>query len=366
MSSCVGRPSGLPMEMPIRKQGNVRMTIWGLHSIPAVPAVKRPEGSFLALAAMALMAGAVLLGGCNDHRIWPGRSPTVNSSVTVQQLARRLGMRIVESSRVSVTMRDAANTVVIFPDPCGQAYVNGVPVGQTGGFLAAGELLYVPDDVESQIRAAMRASPLLPPSLTRPPGRPLDPNEQPRPIGLSLGRVVIDPGHGGHDTGTNALRGAPEKDINLAIAQGVAQRLRQNGVEPVLTRNSDVFIDLGDRVAIANRSGAKLFVSVHADSSDDRSNQGHTVLVPRSPSAESLAAARAISQSLVAAGVRCHAVRRDDRGLRVLTYTTIPAVLVETGFLSNPVEAARLADSAYQDRVAEAISQGIVQYLRKE
>jgi N-acetylmuramoyl-L-alanine amidase len=178
------------------------------------------------------------------------------------------------------------------------------------------------------------------------------------------GSVVIDPGHGGKDPGTHSRTHALEKDINLAIGTAVAADLRQQGVNAMLTRSSDIFVSLDERVAVSNSCQAKLFVSIHCDSSSHTSAKGFWVLIPHSFSDKASAAADAISRCLQSDGTPRHTIRRKERKLEVLNETHSPSVLVEVGFLSNPQEAANLANPAYQERLAATIADGIVQCLR--
>ncbi|MCK4276779.1 MAG: N-acetylmuramoyl-L-alanine amidase, partial [Phycisphaerae bacterium] len=148
----------------------------------------------------------------------------------------------------------------------------------------------------------------------------------------------------------------------LSVARKAAQMLREKGVAVMLTRSDDTFIALNERAAIANRAGATLFVSIHADSAPDASVHGFSAYVARSPSQQSVTAARAILRRL---GGTTGAV---DRGLkmadyRVLVRTTCPSVLVELGYLSNGFEAVKLADAGYQARLADAIAQGVSDFL---
>lgn len=191
---------------------------------------------------------------------------------------------------------------------------------------------------------------------------PPPPPPPPPPVS---GKVVIDPGHGGKDAGTTASRLIAEKNVNLAVSLMVGEMLRSRGVAVVYTRSDDRFIELDTRVAISNRSGAKLFVAIHADSAEDRSAAGHTIIMPETPSSEEWVAAAEISKYMVAAGSAKHSVHKDVRGLRVLRYAKIPAVLVELGFLSNSREAALLADKNYQRKLAGAIAEGIIAYLNR-
>lgn len=182
-----------------------------------------------------------------------------------------------------------------------------------------------------------------------------------RPLPRSINaKVVLDPGHGGKDPGSQIYR-VNEKAINLAVAKLAANKLHERGVTVILTRDSDVFIELADRAAAGR--GADLFVSLHADSNPDPSKSGHSVIYPQGTQPKSAAAGRFIDQHLRANGSPAYILRPDNRGLRVLKGALCPAVLVELGYLSNRAEAARLASPAYQEKLAEGVADGIIAYL---
>jgi N-acetylmuramoyl-L-alanine amidase len=137
-------------------------------------------------------------------------------------------------------------------------------------------------------------------------------------------------------------------------------------VSVLLTRSSDVFVELDDRARYANNYRADLFVAVHADYNPDRGKRGHSILLPQSGNPKTYEAARDVSGHMAAVGSPFHVIRTDDRGLIVLKRTNCPAILVELGFLSNPYDAAELRDAAFRERVAAAIADGIVAYLQQE
>ena len=328
---------------------------------PFLPAIQVPRLAPRLIsrsAILVLLAGAMTIAGCDDRPsqvvVIPGGHPPHPGSLSARDLARRLNMTITAASETVVTMRNPLNSVVIYADPCGQAYVNGRAVGPMGGYAIVGNSMFAPEEIEPQIRNVLR-DPRIPPFVPPPP-----------PPSAVFGKVVIDPGHGGDDSGTiGAGKARPEKNINLAVALCVADALRKRGVEVTCTRTTDRRVELDDRVAIANRSGANLFVAIHADYSENRANEGHTIITPRVGSGDASLAAGLISPRMASAGSPLHSVRADVRRLRVLEATRIPAVLVEMGFLSNPREAARLCSAAYQQQLAQAIADGIADYLQK-
>jgi N-acetylmuramoyl-L-alanine amidase len=342
----------------MHRQGKVRMFIKAC--VPAVVARRRA----LRLASLALLlTAAIVLGGCATPPIYKTEDPesAVPEHTSVYSLARRLGLTVTESSATTVTLRNTCNTVVVFCDPGGRAFVNGQAVGPKGGYVMAGSIMYLPDGAASDIRSSLRSGSVT--TVTHPP--PVKPTPTPGPLAKVTGKVVIDAGHGGKDPGAHSSGGVLEKDVNLAVATAVAENLRRRGVDAVCTRSDDHFVELDDRCAIANHSGARLFVSIHADS-NKVTDEGHTVITPDVPAPEASTAAHTISQRLEAAGSTCHAVRQDVRHLRVLSATHIPAILIELGFLSNPREAARLSDTAWQRRLADAIADGIATHLSRK
>ena len=172
---------------------------------------------------------------------------------------------------------------------------------------------------------------------------------------------MIDPGHGGKDPGAIGVNGVFEKDVVLAVALIVRRRLASRNVRVVMTRADDRFIELNRRAEIANEARADLFVSIHADAAPNRRAHGHTLYVAPDASTRSRAAAERLDRRLTRAGIHSRGVRRAD--FRVLVRTTCPAVLVETGYLSNRWEATRLANADHQRAVAEAIADAVSECL---
>jgi N-acetylmuramoyl-L-alanine amidase len=221
-------------------------------------------------------------------------------------------------------------------------------------------------------------------------------------LGLKVRRVVVDAGHGGKDTGAIGPRGAREKDLTLSIARKLAARLKQLGFEVLLTRKSDVFVPLDERTRIANEARADLFVSIHCNAARRRKLEGvetWTLNVSADRYAARLAAfgnaeadrtvsdlrmiladlatkanasdardlAQSVQSSLVrtlrgrVGRVRVHGVKQAL--FYVLLGTRMPSILVETGFISNPAEEARLKSARFQEGTAEAIARGVKEYV---
>ena len=184
------------------------------------------------------------------------------------------------------------------------------------------------------------------------------------PAGLApltlRGTIVIDPGHGGKDPGAQ-IPGVNEKTINLAVSRAIAKKLSLRGVTVILTRNSDIAVELADRPASGAR--ADLFVSIHSDSNPSSAKVGHSVLLPRSGNPRARLAGQYIDRRMIAAGSPTYTMRTDTRNLLVLREARCPAVLVELGYLTNRTEASRLVTAAYQEQLAIAIANGIIDYL---
>ena len=167
--------------------------------------------------------------------------------------------------------------------------------------------------------------------------------------------VVIDAGHGGHDRGGIPGQRVSEKEMTLDVARRLRSVLQASGYRVVMTRDSDVFVPLGTRTAIANSYRNAIFVSVHFNSATRRGASGIETYFY---SGNSLSLASSIHH-YVAGGAPSEnrGVRR--RGYFVLRRTRMPAVLVECGFLTNPTEAAYAQNASYRQKLAEAIASGV-------
>jgi len=189
--------------------------------------------------------------------------------------------------------------------------------------------------------------------------------------------IVVDPGHGGFDPGVVGKNGVQEKDITLAIGKRLAEYLRQSGATVLMTRETDIDLsepgtiglaakkreDLKKRVTLANEHKADLFVSIHVNSYTSPGPRGaQTFVQPGFPGSRQ--AGQAIQSELAAW------LKNTDRHTKEVDYyvtrnTSMPAVLVETGFISNEGESRLLQDPAYQSKLAWAIYAGIVKYFNQ-
>lgn len=168
--------------------------------------------------------------------------------------------------------------------------------------------------------------------------------------------VVVDAGHGGKDPGAQA-HGLAEKEVNLSIAMRLAQILRARGVTVATTRDSDVFIPLNDRAAMADNVSADVLVSIHADAAERLEASGTTVFISRNATTESRAIAERINASFVGSGIESRGVK--TAGFRVLVAHSRPAVLVECGFLTNTYDASRLGRAEYRQRMAQLVADAL-------
>ncbi len=223
-----------------------------------------------------------------------------------------------------------------------------------------------------------------------------------RALGLKIGRIVIDAGHGGHDSGTLGVDGIEEKDVVLDVALRLGKLLHERlGSEIIYTRSDDTFIPLETRTAIANKAQADLFLSIHANSSSDESARGvesYYLNFTTSPDAlETAARENAVSdqsihqlsdlvkkialkdkiaesrefasdvQQGLYGGLQKGNAGLKDRGVKkapfvVLIGANMPSVLAEISFVTNGKDARQLREPEYRERVAESLYKGVARY----
>ena len=176
--------------------------------------------------------------------------------------------------------------------------------------------------------------------------------------------VVIDPGHGGKDPGATAADGTTEKEVTRAIADTVFLKLLQHpDLRVIMSRQGDQYIYPSDRVLEANREGADLYVSIHCNAHSLSSISGEETLVDDSsgPGSPSWRLAQLLQSSLVAQ------TGADNRGVKqaplYLRHATMPAALLEVGFLTNRTEAKLLESPSYQSRIADGIENAVYEFL---
>jgi N-acetylmuramoyl-L-alanine amidase len=196
------------------------------------------------------------------------------------------------------------------------------------------------------------------------------------PLRAAAATIVVDAGHGGSDPGAVGVNGLYEKHVNLDIAYKLKVLLVRQGYDVVLTRESDEFISLADRVAQTNAANPALFVSVHANSHPNSAVSGSLVLYydkdypqPSYPASDAMTALSPESKKLAGLVLQRLVANTGfkDNGLvpsaaYVIRMGQVPSILVETAFLSNAGDAGRLADESVRQRIAKGIAEGIAAY----
>ncbi len=225
-----------------------------------------------------------------------------------------------------------------------------------------------------------------------------------RALGLKIGRIVIDPGHGGHDSGTVGAGGIMEKDVVLDVALRLGKLLHDHlGAEIIYTRSDDTFIPLETRTAIANKAEADLFLSIHANSSHDETTRGIETyylnftsdataldvaarenavsdqsvselssMVKKITLKDKIDESREFAQDVEASlydGLQKGNTGLKNRGVKkapfvVLIGANMPSILTEISFVTNPQDASQLRTGDYRQRVAESIYRGVSRYAQ--
>ncbi|MCY7335718.1 MAG: N-acetylmuramoyl-L-alanine amidase [Chamaesiphon sp.] len=197
--------------------------------------------------------------------------------------------------------------------------------------------------------------------------RPAPKQDTSPPVRPNNGRVLVmlDPGHGGKDPGAISPGGLREVDVILPVAKRVAEILAKQGIAVKMTRNSDYFVGLDERVMMSREAGATLFVSIHANAIDNRPDVNGLELYHYNIGqsfAETVYSA--ILDYVNKNGFFLNGRRVRSARFLVLRKSSIPAILVETGYLTNEAESARLRRDDYQKVMAEGIAKGIIQYIK--
>ena len=177
-------------------------------------------------------------------------------------------------------------------------------------------------------------------------------------------KVVVDAGHGGKDPGGIGVQEIQEKSIALDVSKRVCEKLEALGATVVMTRTTDVFLELQERSALANTAQADLFISVHANIGGSKAKGIETWYRAGGPrGSKSAAFSKALNDAMVkSTGAVDRGARSDQRGLHVLRVTKMPAALVEVGFMDNPKEGPRLKIASYRERIAQGIVKGVINF----
>ncbi len=322
-----------------------------------------------------------------------GVSPAINSSSATTDLAEKSPNPVATAARASGPT-DPADADLPSPREAGIT-ANTKPT-------AAPTAVTVSPDQESRGKKKTTAARSAPAAHEASPTADGD-RSLTRALGLKIGRIVIDAGHGGHDTGTIGPNGLQEKDLVLDVALRLGRLLEARlGADVIYTRDDDTFIPLETRTAIANEHQADLFISVHANSSHDASARGvetYYLNFTSNPEALEVAArenavseksiyelqdlvkkitlkdkieesrelASDVQQSLYA-GLSAKSPTLRNRGVKkapfvVLIGANMPSILAEISFVSNPVDARKLETPEYRQKIAESLYKGVAKYV---
>lgn len=171
-------------------------------------------------------------------------------------------------------------------------------------------------------------------------------------------KIVIDPGHGGNDSGTIGARGTLEKDLTLTTAKLLYNKLKSSGADVYMTRTSDTYVSLASRVATSHNQNADAFISIHYDSIEDKSVRGMTTYYYNNPNL-----AKELHSSVI------NKTKLNNREVRYGNYHVLRenrqnSALLELGYLSNPTEEILVTSQQYQQSVADGLFEGVARYLK--
>jgi N-acetylmuramoyl-L-alanine amidase len=306
---------------------------------------------------------------CLAFCLTPANAAFINGQnyTSITSWARANGLHCFQLKRGNEMIATNRTTQLVFDVNSHYAEINGVQVALS--FPVAndkGVVLVAQFDLDATIRPLFF------------PGRYVTPK--------TLKTICLDPGHGGKDTGNHTFWHS-EKTYTLALASELRDQLQKAGFNVILTRNNDTKVELPDRSALANRRGADLFVSLHFNAtptgkSEVEGPQTYCITPVGASSTDAqgeganfgaTAANRAGQKSLLLAyQVQKSLVRNlsaKDRGVRrarywVLRDATMPAILIEGGYMTHPVESKKIYDAAYRHQMAQAIVKGILNYQK--
>ncbi|MGI8503261.1 MAG: N-acetylmuramoyl-L-alanine amidase [Hassallia sp.] len=297
---------------------------------------------------------------------WDTASGLFRISINNAKLPRSLKGPVLNPNSAIARVRlqsSGSNTVQVFvqPNP-------GVQIGELNQINSQTIALQLKRSVQRSGRIIPPISGLpplpLPSQVPFPDPNARYPTPSPSRPRIRSGRLVvmIDPGHGGKDSGAVGIGGLQEKNIILPISQKLARILQQNGVQVILTRDSDYFVSLQGRVDLAERANADVFVSIHTNSAGLERPDVSGLETYYYDSGLSLA--RIVHNSIL------RSVNVRDRGVRrarfyVLRKSSMPSILVEAGYMTGREDIAKLRNSQYQNQMAEAIARGVLQYLKQ-
>jgi N-acetylmuramoyl-L-alanine amidase len=386
------------------KISNPERIFFDLHSVRLAPEVARRnihvEGNLLTAVRVAQNHSGVVLdvNGVKDYSASLINNPT---QLVIDLYGNSLGAEPVRTASVPAASEQPVNSKNAVAD---------APDSSNGGTNSVpGPRNKLPTAKNSKSKPFRASAANTKPDLVRPASEPQPTRDGQstltRTLGLKIGRIVIDPGHGGHDTGTIGPTGLMEKDLCLDVALRLGKIIEQRlpGADVIYTRSDDTFVPLEERTNIANQAKADLFISIHANSSRDTGARGiETYYLNLKGSAEAMEVAareNATAQEGVhdledlvkriaqtekideskefAADIQDSLARRiqrsartvKNRGVRkapfvVLIGADMPSILTEISFLSNPSDEKLLKQPEQRQKVAEGLYQGIASYLQ--
>ncbi len=365
-------------------------------SLPQDPAGKR--GTHAGAASTSPRAAGTRASAASSSQPRPQASPT-DALGEVASLDRQPDT--IKATRQPTTAPVAASIANTTPAPQVSGSAPTLRRSRAGASVSSARGVSPPESVERAIHAPAAQQPGEPMRAAVPTAA--GERSMVRALGLKIGRIVIDAGHGGHDSGTLGPGGIEEKDVVLDVALRLGKLLKQRlGADVIYTRDDDTFIPLETRTAIANKAQADLFLSVHANSSPDASARGvETYYLNFTTSADALEVAareNAVSdqsihqlsdlvkkitlqdkiaesrefagdvESSLYSGLEAGNAGLKDRGVKkapfvVLIGANMPSILAEISFLTNPDDAHELRDPEYKQRIAEALYRGVAKYV---
>lgn len=377
----------VPQPAPEAKQSAPESKPSAPEAKPQKPVVRRFDPASLPVRPFRRQP-VLLMANFPDVQLYP-RIPAIPSILAISPLAyiapppRRAPVVVAAASLT----KPATKTPAVIDDPLPR---NLPATPQAGTISATSASANAP-------RRSAPATPAIAPAVVD--RSPVPDRSMIRALGLKVGRIVIDPGHGGQDYGTSGASGLHEKELVLDVSKRLAKLLRENlGAEVILTRGDDSFVSLEQRTQIANEKKADLFISVHANSSPAHSASGIETFYlnfAASPGALDVASrenassrknvhelndllqkialnakldeSREFATRVQNALVVGDNSRARNRGVKrapfiVLIGADMPAILTEIGFVSNPAEEANLRRPDYRQKIADHIFNGIAGY----
>jgi N-acetylmuramoyl-L-alanine amidase len=348
----------------LRPNGVNRLPTTTSQPVPSLPIASLPAPLTTATSSLPTTIDGLVFNGYGQLVIQANRAIAYRSNVDITNNTYNF---TIPATRISSQLRRpvlGANSPIeqIRLNQVGDSVV--VTIKTIAGWQIQETVRTNPQAIALQLNSVAQVATGTIPTSTLPTST-LPKSRSPQIYGNNMGRqlVVVDAGHGGRDVGATR-NGIYEKDIVLAMSMQLGRILQQMGYSVIYTRTEDIELDLEPRVEIAENARASAFVSVHVNSLDAKASQVSGVETYHAPGASlGKSLAEFVHEEILTS------TSANDRGVRsarfhVILKTSMPAVLVETGFITNPSESAKLVDSAYQLRMAEAIARGVDRFLK--